>query len=171
MPPAGPVLIYDDDRIYLAGVLAEKLVQAGHQVIFATPDSIVSSFASNTLEQYRIQARLIELGVDIRCNRTLAAVSHGSATLNCTYSGRPDSLDCASVLLVTERHRNTDLFDALKPLNLTTMELIGDAAQPGLIVDAVFSGHSAARQFERPKSEAEQHWFRRETIDLFEDYA
>ena len=156
---------YDDDHIYLAGVMAEKLAQAGHQVIFATPDSVVSSFAVNTLEQHRIQTRLIELGVDIRCNRMLAAVSPGSATLNCAYTGRPDNLDCASVLLVTERHRNTDLFDGLKPLNLKTLELIGDAAQPGLIVDAVFSGHSAARQFERPKSEAEQYWFRREIIE------
>ena len=168
VPPVGPVLIYDDDHIYLAGVMAEKLVRAGHQVIFATPDSLVSSFAVNTLEQHRIQTRLIELGVDIRCNRMLAAVSAGSATLNCAYTGRPDNLDCASVLLVTERHRNTDLFDGLKPLNLKTLELIGDAAQPGLIVDAVFSGHSAARQFERPKSEAEQHWFRREIIDMRE---
>jgi dimethylamine/trimethylamine dehydrogenase len=75
--------------------------------------------------------------------------------------------------LITERTRETALYDALKPLELKTLELktlelIGDAAQPGLIVDAVFSGHRAARNFERPKNEAEKDWFRREIIDLEE---
>ncbi|MEM8732295.1 MAG: NAD(P)-binding protein [Pseudomonadota bacterium] len=166
--PDGPVLVYDDDHMYLAGVLAEKLAQDGHAVVFATPESLVSSFAVNTLEQHRIQARLLELGVEIRCNHALSALGPDEATLACVFSGRTDAVACGSTLLVTERRRNTALHDSLKPLDLKTLELIGDAAQPGLIVDAVFSGHRAARNFERPAEECDKDWFRRETIDLQE---
>ena len=169
IPAGGPVLIYDDDHIYLAGVIAEKLAVSGMQVILATPESLVSSFMVNTLEQHRIQARLIELGVDIRCNHTLAALDRDGATLSCAFTGRPMQVSCASTVLVTERIRDTALHTDLKRRGLTTLALIGDAAQPGLIVDAVFSGHRAARDFERPRQEAEKDWFRREIIDLREE--
>ncbi|MCX8954434.1 FAD-dependent oxidoreductase, partial [Ruegeria sp. NA] len=58
LPQDGPVMIYDDDHIYLAGAIAEKLATAGYQVIFATPESLVSAYAVHTLEQFRIQARM-----------------------------------------------------------------------------------------------------------------
>ncbi|MCX8954870.1 NADH:flavin oxidoreductase, partial [Ruegeria sp. NA] len=72
-------------------------------------------------------------------------------------------------VLVTERQRETALFDSLKGNGLKTLDLIGDAASPGLIADAVFAGHRAARDFERPKADADKDWFRREIIDLAED--
>lgn len=169
MPPTGPVIVYDDDHIYLAGVIAEKLLAEGYPVIFVTPESMVSSFTTNTLEQHRIQARLIELGADIRCNHSLAFLGPEGARISCTYTGRVCDIDCASAVLVTERIRNTALYDALKPLGLKTLELIGDAAQPGLIVDATFTGHRAARDFERPSIETDKDWFRREIIDLREE--
>lgn len=170
MPPEGPVLIYDDDHFYLAGVIAEKLVKDGHKVIFVTPESLVSSFSTNTLEQPRIQARLIELGVQIHCNRIMTTHSpHTGTRSRCVFTGSDIEHDCASVVWVTERCRETALYNNLKSLSLNTLELIGDAASPGLIADAVFAGHRAARDFERPKTEADEDWFRREIIDLRED--
>lgn len=168
LPPDGPVMIYDDDHIYLAGVIAEKLATAGYQVVFVTPESLVSAYAVNTLEQPRIQARLIELGIDIRCNQVLAAAEGDMVRIGCTFTGRETDVPCASTILVTERQRETTLYDSLRGLGLKTLELIGDAASPGLIVDAVFAGHRAARNFERPRAEADRDWFRREIIDLEE---
>ena len=168
LPPDGPVMIYDDDHIYLAGVIAEKLATAGYQVVFVTPESLVSTYAVNTLEQPRIQARLIELGIDIRCNQVLTAVKGDIARIGCAFTGCETDIPCASTILVTERHRETALYDSLHGIGLKTLELIGDAASPGLIVDAVFAGHRAARDFERPKAEADKDWFRREIIDLEE---
>ncbi|WP_372572195.1 FAD-dependent oxidoreductase [Ruegeria jejuensis] len=167
--PDGPVMIYDNDHIYIASVIAEKLALTGRKVVFVTPESLVSSFSVNTLEQHRIQARLIELDVDVRCNQVLKMVGDQGATVACGFSARQSEIDCASAVLVTERHRNTTLFEALQGTGLETLELFGDAAAPGLIADAVFAGHRAARDFERPKSEAEQDWFRREITDLRED--
>ena len=167
-PQEGPVLIYDDDHIYIAAVIAEQLASRGQKVIFATPECLVSTFATNTLEQRRIQARLIELGVEILCNQSLGGVTRSGARLRCVFTGREADVPCASTVLVTDRSRETTLHETLKPLNLKTLELIGDAAQPGLIVDAVFSGHLAARNFERPAEETDKDWFRREIIELEE---
>lgn len=167
--PGGSVVIYDDDLFYLAGVVAEKLAQSGCKVTFVTPESSVSGFAAYTLEQHRIQARLIELGVDIRCNQVLRNVAPDHVTIACSYTGRRDQVQCDSVVLVTERLRNTALYEQLKNQGLKTLELIGDAVSPGLIADAVFAGHRAARDFERSKADANQDWFCREITDLREE--
>ena len=166
MPPQGPVAIYDDDHVYIAGVIAEKLALAGYEVCFVTPESVVSSFTSYTLEQHRVQARLMELGVRILCSHSLAAVGPDGMRISCGYSGRKTGVECNSTVLVTERQRETALYDALLDKGLTTLELIGDAAGPGLIADAVYSGHKAARDFERPQADVDQEWFRRELISL-----
>ena len=167
LPPKGPVVVYDDDQAYIAAVLAEKLIGAGYGVTFVTPAAIVSPFTELTLEQHRVQARLLELGVEIRCNRRLLGVGEDSMQIACTYSNRVEEICLASALLVTERRRETRLYDALKRLGgLKTLELIGDAAMPALIVDAVFSGHLAARNFGRDASAVEREWFRREMISL-----
>lgn len=169
LPDNGPVVVYDDDQIYLAGVLAERLIQEGFEVHFVTPSSMVSPFTQYTLEQERVQARLIELGVNLHLNQTLKAHSGSSMTLSCTYSGRETNLRAKAALLVTERVRETALYDALQARGgFETLELIGDAAAPSLIADAVHSGHMAARNFERDASAVEAEWFRREIVDLKE---
>ena len=166
-PPKGPVVIYDDDQIYMAGVLAEHLARAEYKIMFVTPGSIVSSFAQYTLEQERIQNRLLELGVTILCNRILVAQDASTMRLLSVYGDLEEEIEIASSVLVTERHRQTSLYDALRQNEgLKTLELIGDAAGPGLIADAVYSGHMAARNFERPNKDAEAEWFRREIVSL-----
>ena len=166
MPPDGPVVIYDDDHAYIAGVIAEKLAMAGHAVTFVTPEPLVSSFTGLTLEQHRIQARLIELGVDIRCNQTLTAVEATTVHIACGFTNRPSQIPCGSAVLVTERIRETTLYSDLQNKGLKTLQLIGDAAAPALIADATYSGHMAARNFERSDTDVDRDWFRREIIDL-----
>ncbi len=174
MPPKGAVLLYDDDQIYLGGVLAEHLCAAGNDVIFVTPASMVSPWTQNTLEQGRIQSRLIESNVSIHTHHALQSVDKNECSISCTYSGRAHTLSCTSVLMVTERVRNTRIFDRLKILQgrgtqpLKTVELLGDAASPGLIADAVFSGHMAARHFEMEPEKMELEYFQREIIALDE---
>jgi dimethylamine/trimethylamine dehydrogenase len=63
MRPTGNVLVYDDDHYYMGSVVAEQLVADGYQVSLATPHPVVASWTDYTLEQHRIQARLLELGV------------------------------------------------------------------------------------------------------------
>ena len=170
-PGPGPIMIYDDDQGYLAAVLAEMLARAGHDVTFATPAAIVSPFTDNTLEQARVQARLIELGVSIVVTHCLSEITEGLCRLSCIYSGRTQDHQIATTVMVTERNRDTALYDALRDNGQISghLELIGDAALPGLIADAVWSGHMAARNFERAPDAVERDWFRREIIDLSQE--
>lgn len=164
IPEEETILIYDDDQAYLASVLAEHCLALGKQVIFVTPASIVAPWTDFTLEQERIQRSLMQRGAKILCNQRLCAVEADHLTLACTYTGRRQTIVSMANILVTERKREHALYDALKNKGGTiqTLELIGDAAMPGLIADAVFSGHLAARNFEGDPKRAEQDWFRRE---------
>ncbi len=167
LPPKGPVVVYDDDQIYLAGVIAELLARNGHDVTFVTPASVVSPFTQYTLEQDRVQTRLMELGVTIRCNGVLISQDATAMRVACTYTGRTEEIAATSAVMVTERIRETALYDALKQQGgLQTLELIGDAASPALIADAVHSGHMAARNFERAPQDIEADWYRREITSL-----
>ncbi|NKB16834.1 MAG: hypothetical protein HC774_08260 [Sphingomonadales bacterium] len=65
------VVIHDDDHYYLAGVLAELLVAEGTKVTFVTPSAKVSEWAGNTLEQGRIQSRLMSLGVSLELSQAV----------------------------------------------------------------------------------------------------
>ncbi|WP_424978228.1 FAD-dependent oxidoreductase [Leisingera sp. S232] len=168
-PDSGPVLLYDDDQGYLGGVLASHLAAANRKVVLVTPGAIASAFTELTLEQHRVQAELLEAGVEILPLHTLQSADGSGAALTCVYTSRSRRVECASLLLVTSRQRSTALHDELTANHadsLTTLELIGDAAAPGLIADAVFAGHLAARNFERDPAAADADWFRRELISL-----
>ncbi len=172
-PDNGPVLIYDDDQSYIGGVIAEHLAARNFEIIFVTPAGVVSPWTSHTLEQARVQARLIEHGVDIRTSHMLSETGAGECEVTCVYSGRQKTIKCGSVVLVTERQRNSSLHNTLLAMRhsgelpgIKTLELIGDAAAPGLIVDAVYAGHMAARNFEMDPAQAASQIYRREIPSL-----
>ena len=165
--PDGPIVIYDDDQIYIGGVIAQHLAAAGREVHFVTPAAIVSPWTEMTLEQDRIQRALITAGVKIHTGRSLAEITADGCRLACTYGDAGSDVSCGAVVLVTERTRETALYDALvENGTLTHLELIGDAASPGLIADAVFDGHKAARGFEGDATEQDAAYFRREMVSL-----
>lgn len=156
MPVAGPVIIYDDDHYYMGGVIAEKLRLQGLDVTLATPAPLVSAWTVNTLEQFRIQRRLLDIGVQIRANEALVAFEGGKAALACAFTGNIRYDEAQSVILVTARMQNDGLFDNLiartdewSAFGLKTVERIGDALAPGTIAAAVFSGHRFARELDR----------------------
>ncbi|WP_170336976.1 FAD-dependent oxidoreductase [Ruegeria arenilitoris] len=169
VPEGGRIMVYDDDQGYLGGVLADHLAQAGQEVIFVSPASMVSPFTELTLEQTKVQRSLLEKGVRLALSQALSSVAPNQAILRCVYTGREQTFECDSVVLVTQRARETTLYDELRGLAdspLTKLELIGDAANPGLIADAVYAGHMAARNLERDAGDIEREFFRREIVSL-----
>ncbi len=152
--PSGRVILYDNDHFYLGGVLAELLVQAGCQVSLVTPAPLVSYWAQFTLEQERIQRRLIDLGVDLTTQHTLERISPEAAVLTDRVRGAAVELPCAGVVLVTDRLPEEGLYRELRPAleagRLRSLRVIGDAEAPGLIAQAVYAGHQAARAFDEP---------------------
>jgi len=171
--PDGPIVVYDDDQSYMGGVIADHLSALGKDTVLVTPASVVSPWTAYTLEQERIQRGLIEQGVEIRANETVSLVEPGEIETACVFSGRKNRVPCANLVLVTERiSENTVaaelelLLDDVSGNVINTLETIGDALAPGLIADAVFSGHLAARNFEMDPAEVAGAIYRREIPSL-----
>ncbi len=149
----GPVVIFDDDRFYMASVLAELLANAGRQVVFVTPSAVVAPWTEHTLEQVRIQRRLIDKQVEIVPLHVLSGMSADTLTLACVYSGKLRVLACGSLVSVTSRLPCDDLWQQMLALRecwddagILSVQTIGDCHAPGLIAGAVHAGHAYARQ-------------------------
>ncbi|PAT37099.1 FAD-dependent oxidoreductase [Vandammella animalimorsus] len=151
-PTQGPVVVFDDDRYYMASVLAELLARAGLQVHFVTPAPIVAPWSEHTLEQPRIHRRLLELGVHITLLHQLAGWQGDRLDLACVYSGRLQPIACACLVPVTARLPNHGLWQALQAAShswaehgIASVERIGDCLAPGIIAAANYAGHAYAR--------------------------
>jgi len=172
IPKTGPLVIYDDDQIYLGGVLAEHLSDSGLEIVFVTPSNNVSPWCENTLEQHRIQKSLINKNIDLKFGYIINEILEDTIQFECSFTGKKLTVPAQSVLLVTERSREISLYNDLVKLvseknsHDLFLKLVGDAASPGLIADAVFDGHLAARNFERDNGSVEKEFYIREIISL-----
>jgi dimethylamine/trimethylamine dehydrogenase len=150
--PTGRVILYDDDHYYLGGVLAETLTQNGCDVTLVTPAPLVSYWTQYTLEQEKIQERLMKLGVNLLPQTFLTEIGTETVSLTHSVSGETTTLSRNAVVLVTDRISNDRLYYELQPAladgRLRSLRLIGDAEAPNIIAQAVFSGHLAAREFD-----------------------
>ncbi len=168
---AGTVVIFDDDHYYMGGLLAEKLTHDGCQVLLVTPSADVSSWTHNTLEQVRIQTRLLEMGVDIIAHRNLVAIKSDCVDLACVFTDRIETRVCNAVVMVSSRLPDDDLYYKLTPLmdksSIKTVTRIGDCLAPGTIAAAVYEGHRFARELDEPVSDGVP--FRRELPQLAEN--
>lgn len=169
--PNGPVVVFDDHHYYMGGVIAEKLRDQGLEVTLVTPAPLVSSWTVNTLEQSRIQKRLLDKGVSIMANQALTGFSSGEVTLSCAFSGRKTVVPASSAVLVTSRTSHDGLHqelaakgDLVQEAGIKSVSLIGDSLAPGTIAAAVFSGHRHAREFE--KQDSDEIPFLRELAEL-----
>lgn len=153
----GNWVIYDDDHYYMGGLLAELLAIQGFQVSLVTPAPLVSYWSQFTLEQERIQQKLMKLGVKLYPQSVLREIEKDCVRLTNTISGSEVELPRAGVLLVSDRISNDSLYYELKPAladgKIRSLRVIGDAEAPHIIAQAVFSGHLAAREFEEEKVE------------------
>jgi dimethylamine/trimethylamine dehydrogenase len=165
----GPVLVFDDDNFYMAGVVAEKLRRDDHEVTLVTTGACVSSWTENTLEQHRIQAQLIELGVDIVTSHNLLSVGMDSVEIGCVYSEKARTIDAAASVMVTSRRPRDELYQSLAAneerladTGIRSLQKIGDADVPGIIALAVQDGHRAAREFDNPPENPDMPFLREE---------
>jgi dimethylamine/trimethylamine dehydrogenase len=140
-----PVVIFDDEGYHIAAGLADLLASKGHAVTYVTPAGTVAEWTSYTVEQSRLQARLISLGVTILTGQIVAGLVTGTALLDCAYTGRRSEIPCGTLIPVTSREPQDALWHDLQDAGLTTLQRIGDARAPGLIAHAIHDAHGAAR--------------------------
>ncbi|MCP4332144.1 MAG: FAD-dependent oxidoreductase [Gammaproteobacteria bacterium] len=168
--PRGRVRLHDDDHYYMGSVGAEQLVADGHDVVLATPASLVASWTDYTLEQHRIQAQLIELGVEIITGHTLQGITTDSASMGCVFSAKTRTVEVSAVVMVVSRLPNDNLYqelvadpERLNTAGIQTLHAIGDCHGPATIAAAVYEGHRFARELGVETTDIP---FRRELTEL-----
>jgi len=157
---SSPFVVFDDDHYYLGAILAEKLRTAGGDVTLVTTADKVSAWTVNTLEQHAIQRHLIEAGVRIVLSRNVIDFNGAHVTLACTYTGRESTIAASTLVSVTSRLPNDDLFEKLaadvettSAAGIESIISIGDCLAPSTIAAAVYAGHRYAREFDLAPSD------------------
>lgn len=144
-PAKGPVVIWDDEGYHIAAGLADLLAAEGYPVTYVTPSGVVAEWSALTVEQERLQIRLIERGVTLRTSQIVTRLTQGHAVLSCAFSGAETEIPCAGFIPVTSREPQDQLWRDLQGLTLQSLTRIGDARAPGLIAHAIHDAHRAAR--------------------------
>ncbi|MCP4766502.1 MAG: NADH:flavin oxidoreductase [Gammaproteobacteria bacterium] len=171
-PMADPVVVFDDDRYYMGALIAEKLIRQGHDVTLVTPATEVSPWTQNTLEQHRIQAHVLALGIKVVTSKDITRISSDEIELACVYTEQTSMMPAASVVMVTSRTANDELHLALTtdPMllensGISSISAIGDCLCPSTIAAAVYEGHRIAREMDAPPQDPDMP-FKREQILL-----
>ena len=172
-PNGKRIVIYDDDHYYMGGVLAELFSKENFDVVLVTPAADVSHWTHATMEQDRIQRRLLELDVTIFTQHAVVRIDTASVETECVFTGRKAKLDCEAVVLVTARSANDSLYAELmlmeshwKAAGIETVRGIGDAWAPSTIASAVYEGHKYARELDEPEDRGDLLPFRREVVGV-----
>ncbi len=154
-PRGRRVVLYDDDHYYMGGVLAELLRSEGFDVVLVTPAPSASAWTVNTLEQARIQRRLLELGVELVLSEAVIEAGSDGVTLANAYTGRESAIGAESLVLVTARLPNEKLVADLEErrndwagAGLMSVRAVGDAWAPGTIAAAVWEGRRYAEELD-----------------------
>ncbi|MEX0303410.1 MAG: FAD-dependent oxidoreductase [Leisingera sp.] len=153
---SGPVVIYDEDGAYMGNVLAEKLVKDGHQVTYVTPATEVAPYLALTMEQHKVIARLMELGVRIERLKMLERVAGGSVRLACVHGGEGLELPLGTMVLLTSKLPEDAVYQELMAreaewadAGIKSVSRIGDCVAPSIIAAAVHSGSKWARDLDQ----------------------
>lgn len=151
----GPIVIYDEDGAYLGNVIAEKLVKDGHDVTYVVPTSEVAPYLALTMEQHRVIARLMELGVRIERLKTLGAVRNEKIEFSCTHGGQGLELPLGVAIVLTSKLPNDQVYQDLMAreadwadAGIKSVSRIGDCEAPSIIAAAVHAGHRWARELD-----------------------
>ena len=167
-----PIVIFDDDNFYLGAVIAEKLRHDGHAVTLVTTAPEVSPWTKHTLEQHRIQARVLELGIEVITAHNVTKVGPSEIEIGCIYTDHPKAVPATTLVMVTSRRPNAGVHRALTEdsnklaeSGITSVVSIGDCCNPSTIAAAVHDGHRVAREMDEVSVDPDMP-FRRERILL-----
>jgi len=143
-------------------------------VILATPAAVAASWTEYTLEQHRIQAQLLEIGVKVISSHSLQEITPDSASLQCVFSGKTRTVDISAVVMVVSRLPDDNLYqelaadpERLNTAGIKTLRAIGDCHGPATIAAAVYEGHRFAREL---GAEASDIPYRRELTELTAEF-
>ncbi len=153
--PDGPTVVFDSDNYYLAGVIAERILQTGAPVTYVTESDSVSAWAGHTSERWRVRTHLMTMGVEIITAHALTGFDGGKATLACQYTAAEKTIEASGAVMVGQRRpRDQIYYDILARVegdaaNLPfSLKRIGDCEAPSIIAANVYAGHRYATELD-----------------------
>jgi dimethylamine/trimethylamine dehydrogenase len=151
----GPVAVYDFDNYYMGSALAEHLAKSGLEVRYVTPAGHASAWAIMSNEQPQIHRTLFAAGVALHTLARVVGFEGGELTLANHFTNAASRFPCQSLVIVGTRFANDFLHGALtarpedlKRAGIASVTRVGDAAAPGALVHAIYSGHRYARELD-----------------------
>ena len=148
-------MVFDFDNYYMGSVIAEHLARSGLEVTYVTPAGHASAWAIMSNEQPQIHRALAAAGIALHTLSRVVAFEGGDLVLAQQFTNALTRLSCKSLLIVGARFSNDFLYQALsaraedlKRAGIGSVTRVGDAAAPGAIVHAVYSGHRFARELD-----------------------
>lgn len=145
-PRGRRVVVYDADGFIVGPGIAELLAAEGLAVTLATPFPVVSPLSDHTLEGSMLRRHLHRAGIVQRTGVTVLAFD-GTHARGRDPFGDEVAIPADDIVLVTHEVPRDGLGTALAGIDL---HVIGDAAAPGPVSEAVFDGHRLALALDAP---------------------
>ena len=184
------VVVLDYEGYFTGASMAEIAADQGKQVTLVTCFDIVAPYCVLSMEIFDLRRTLFEKKVREIVLHGAESIEPGTATLSYFFRdgvartptpevGAPARrmgtettvLECDSVILVTARAQNNELFKALKARksewadnDVQAVYQVGDCHAPRLIADCVFDGHRLAREFESDDPQYPLPWIRERQV-------
>ncbi|WP_371225826.1 FAD-dependent oxidoreductase [Roseovarius sp. 2305UL8-3] len=184
------VLILDADGYYTGVSMAEMMADAGKDVQLITSLGSVAPYSHFTLEAPNLHRMMYEKGIHEKTLHWCEKVEEGVADIYYLFRDgyKRDSgptlgkmprrvgtdvikMEFDTLIAITERVPQDKLFRELKERKSEWEEneiqgvyAAGDCYAPGLLADAIFSGHRIAREFEAENPQKAQPWIRERQI-------
>ncbi len=152
------VLILENERYHMGASVAQKLASEGHDVILMTHVNEFASFMRFSLEATMMHRELHRLRVDLRPHTMVSRLEPGVVhAYNVWDESQTETLEVDSVVLCTMRVADDAMYrelradpGALAQAGIEQLHVIGDAAAPRLMPEAIFDGHRLAREIDSP---------------------
>jgi len=170
--PVGDRVVVVDAEGYVVGAgIAEHLARRGHRVEIVTPFPVIASVSEMTVEAPLVRRRLHELGVVFHTGAPVTEIRPEGVTVVNEF-GESRELACQTVVLVTRRVANDDLYHELAERSgeldaggVKGLYRVGDAVAPRLLADSIFDGQRLGREIDGPDP-AVPSPYRRERVAL-----
>ena len=193
------VVVLDADGYFTGVSTAEYLVDQGKQVTLVTQLHAVAPYTDFTLEAPNLHRMIHEKNIRDVTAHWASSIKPGNETTVSIYSvygdgyqrsakprtgelprstnGHTEDLTCDTVVLVTGRRSNHELFTELKTRReewageeIDNIFHTGDCYAPRMIADAIFDGHRLAREFESDNPQFALPWIRERQLWGAETY-
>jgi dimethylamine/trimethylamine dehydrogenase len=189
------VVVLDGEGHFTGISMAELMVDQGKDVTIVTNLSEVAAYCAFTLEMQNNKRMMYEKKIAQYMNHWGHSIEPGKFRMFYLYRHSADltapvkggfarrqstetlELECDSVILVTMRRSNSELYKALKARKsewakngVQAVYRIGDCHAPRQCLNAIFDGHRLAREFESPHPQYPLPWIRERQMRGGETY-